>query len=80
MITTVGQFIDELGGTSATAKVFETGMTSVSNWRKRNRFPPWAKMRGLDIARANKMRFDPRLFAIVRTSPPKIETAAQAAE
>lgn len=40
-LTTVDQVIDELGGTSATAKL--TGQQydqTVSNWRRRGRMPP----------------------------------------
>ena len=79
MITTVEQFIAEIGGTTVAADVFATGMTVVSNWKKRGRFPAWAAVRARDIARTNKMRVDPRLFEIHRPTSPKV-AAVHAAE
>jgi hypothetical protein len=68
MITTVEQFIAELGGTTKAAIAFETRVNTVSMWKKRKRFPPWAMPYALDIARTNKMRVDPRLLQAPRTS------------
>lgn len=38
-ISTVNELIDELGGTTAVAKLFGVGSSAVSNWRKAERFP-----------------------------------------
>lgn len=69
MITTVEEYIDAIGGLKTAVKVFDAGSTSICNWRARDRFPPWAKARALEIARTNKMRVDPRLFEITRPKP-----------
>lgn len=71
MITNVDQFIEEAGGTVAVAGEFKAAANTVSMWRIRNRFPPWAIPKAMEFARVNKMRVSPGIFAIHRPKPRK---------
>jgi hypothetical protein len=43
-LTTAGEVIDALGGTSAVAEIFDVWPSAVSNWRKLG-FPAWTHSR-----------------------------------
>lgn len=56
---TVSEFIDALGGTGATAKIFEVGPSAVSNWRAAGRLPPRLHLRAAKLAAKRRIKFDP---------------------
>ena len=71
MIKTVDGFIDAIGGTASAAVAFGVSRPAVSNWRAGGKLPAWAWMRARDIAHANDMTLEPRLFTSVRPKPSK---------
>jgi len=69
MIKTVDGFIDAIGGTASAALAFGVSRPAVSNWRAGGKLPAWAWMRARDIAHANDMTLEPRLFTSTRSKP-----------
>lgn len=68
MITSVDEFVDEMGGRTAASTFFGVRPNAISMWQARG-FPAWAAMRALEFAQKNKMVVDTRVFATRRISP-----------
>jgi hypothetical protein len=62
MIQTVAEFFEAIGGNSKAIQAFEASPTAISNWKVGNFFPAWTFQRAQEIARANGMIVDPKLF------------------
>lgn len=69
MIKTVDGFIDAIGGTASAAVAFGVSRPAVSNWRAGGKLPAWAWMRARDIAHANDLTLEPRIFTSARMAP-----------
>ena len=85
MIKTVDGFIDAIGGTASAAVAFGVSRPAVSNWRAGGKLPAWAWMRARDIAHANDLTLEPRIFTSARLpsthrKSKKRKTALSAAE
>lgn len=52
-------FIDALGGTAKTAKLFGVSMAAVSNWRKSRELPARLHLRAVRVANEHGIAFDP---------------------
>ena len=62
MLGTVEAVIDTLGGTSATAALTGVGLSAVSNWKARGRFPPELFLLVTDELQKIGAEPDPALF------------------
>lgn len=62
MIQTVAEFFEAIGGNGKAITAFQASPTAISNWKVGNFFPSWAFQRAQEIAKANGMAVDPKLF------------------
>lgn len=69
MITTVEQFVKKIGGNDSAARAFGVTAPAVCNWKADDRFPAWALMRVMDLARVNRLTLDTKLFATKKPNP-----------
>lgn len=56
---TVTQFIEQLGGNRAAAKIFAVGETAVCNWKRENRVPAKLHLRIVRMCKERQMAFNP---------------------
>jgi hypothetical protein len=62
MLTTVESVIDALGGPTAAASLAGVGLSAVSNWKARNKFPSEMFLIFSDALAKNGNTPDPALF------------------
>lgn len=75
ILTTVDEVIDGLGGTKATAEVFDCRPQVISNWRKRGRFPYRAHMRIWSLAQERGLDIAPELVGLDTPTPQEARDA-----